>query len=66
VVGGEHGKGVATCRTENGAWSSPAPFAVSGTYSSSKGAFIGASLNGAELNQDHDATREWYGSMVWQ
>jgi SH3 domain-containing YSC84-like protein 1 len=30
VVGGEHGKGMATCRTENGAWSSPAPFAVSG------------------------------------
>jgi SH3 domain-containing YSC84-like protein 1 len=34
------------------------------TYSSSKGAFIGASLNGAELNQDHDATREWYGNDV--
>jgi SH3 domain-containing YSC84-like protein 1 len=121
VVGGEHGKGVATCRTDNGMWSSPAPFEVSGiswgpqiggkssdlmmfimndegmnglmkghiklgvdvsaaagpvgrtasadagfkagilTYSSSKGAFIGASLNGAELQQDHDATREWYG-----
>jgi SH3 domain-containing YSC84-like protein 1 len=122
VVGAEHGKGVATCRTGNGSWSSPAPFSVAGiswgpqiggkssdlimfimndegmnslmkghiklgadvsaaagpvgrtasadaglkagvlTYSSSKGAFIGASLNGAELNQDHDATREWYGS----
>lgn len=121
VVGGEHGKGVATCRTEAGAWSSPAPFAVSGiswgpqiggkssdlmmfimneegmnglmkghiklgadvsaaagpvgrtasvdagvkagilTYSNSKGAFIGASLNGAELQQDHDATKDWYG-----
>jgi SH3 domain-containing YSC84-like protein 1 len=123
VVGGEHGKGVATCRS-NGAWSSPAPFSVSGiswgpqiggkssdlmmffmndegmnglmqghiklgadvsaaagpvgrtasadagwkagilTYSSSKGAFIGASLNGAELQQDHDATRAWYGNDV--
>ncbi len=122
VVGGEHGKGVATCRTSNGNWSSPAPFSVSGiswgpqiggkssdlmmffmndegmnglmqghiklgadvsaaagpvgrtasadagwkagilTYSSSKGAFIGASLNGAELQQDHDATRAWYGN----
>jgi lipid-binding SYLF domain-containing protein len=30
------------------------------TYSSSKGAFIGASLNGAELQQDQNATREWY------
>jgi SH3 domain-containing YSC84-like protein 1 len=29
VVGGEHGNGVATCRTGNG-WSSPAPFSVSG------------------------------------
>lgn len=31
------------------------------TYSSSKGAFIGASLNGAELQQDHRATQPWYG-----
>ena len=34
------------------------------TYSSSKGAFIGASLNGAELQQDHRATQVWYGSDV--
>ena len=34
------------------------------TYSSSKGAFIGASLNGAELQQDHRATQAWYGSDV--
>jgi len=121
VVGGEHGKGVATCRTSDGVWSSPAPFSVSGiswgpqiggkssdllmfimneegmaglmkghiklgadvsaaagpvgrtasvdagmkagilTYSNSKGAFIGASLNGAELQQDKDATMAWYG-----
>jgi SH3 domain-containing YSC84-like protein 1 len=120
VVGGEHGKGVATCRA-NGTWSAPAPFELSGiswgaqiggkstdllmfimneqgmsdllaghlkvgadvsaaagpigrsasadagwkagilTYSSSKGAFIGASLNGAEIRQDHKATQEWYG-----
>ncbi len=122
VVGGEHGKGVATCRTSDGSWSGPAPFSVSGiswgpqiggkstdlmmfimneegmnglmkghiklgadvsaaagpvgrtasadvgvkagilTYSSSKGAFIGASLNGAELQQDHGATKDWYAS----
>jgi SH3 domain-containing YSC84-like protein 1 len=123
VVGGEHGTGVATCRTANN-WSAPAPFSVSGvswgpqiggkstdlmmfimndegmnglmkghiklgadvsaaagpvgrtasaeagykagilTYSSSKGAFIGASLNGAELQQDHKATETWYGKDV--
>jgi lipid-binding SYLF domain-containing protein len=34
------------------------------TYSSSKGAFIGASLNGAELQQDHSATKNWYGRDV--
>lgn len=120
VVGGEHGTGVATCRTSNG-WSAPAPFSVSGiswgpqiggkssdlmmfvmneqgmndllaghfkvgadvsaaagpvgrqasaeagwkagvlTYSGSKGAFIGASLNGAELHQDNKAIQNWYG-----
>lgn len=123
VVGGEHGKGVATCRA-NDTWSAPAPFSLSGiswgpqiggkstdllmfimndqgmndlmrghiklgadvsaaagpvgrsgsadvgykagilTYSSSKGAFIGASLNGAELQQDHKATKDWYASDV--
>ena len=124
IVGGEHGTGVATCRTSNGSWSAPAPFSVSGiswgaqiggkstdlvmfimndqgmndllaghikvgadvsaaagpvgrsasadagykagilTYSASKGAFIGASLNGAELQQDTRATRDWYGKDV--
>lgn len=34
------------------------------TYSSSKGAFIGASLNGAEIQQDQKATREWYNKDV--
>ncbi len=34
------------------------------TYSSSKGAFIGASLNGAEIQQDNRATRDWYGRDV--
>jgi len=34
------------------------------TYSTSKGAFIGASLNGAELQQDNKATKEWYGRDV--
>ena len=28
--GGNHGKGVATCRTENGAWSAPAPITITG------------------------------------
>jgi lipid-binding SYLF domain-containing protein len=28
--GGSHGKGVATCRTEGGAWSSPAPITMTG------------------------------------
>lgn len=124
VVGGEHGTGVATCRTSSGSWSSPAPFSLSGiswgpqiggkstdlvmfimndqgmndllqghikvgadvsaaagpvgrsasadagykagilTYSASKGAFVGASLNGAELSQDEKATREWYNHDV--
>lgn len=34
------------------------------TYSSSKGAFIGASLNGAELNQDKKRTQELYGQDI--
>lgn len=123
IVGGEHGDGVATCRTANG-WSAPAPFTVSGiswgpqiggkstdlmmffmndqgakdlmaghfkvgadasavagpvgrsgsaeggwkaailTYSSAKGAFIGASLNGAELHQNDKATENWYGKII--
>ena len=123
IVGGEHGTGVATCRS-NGKWSSPAPFSVSGvswgpqiggkstdllmffmndqgmnnlmaghiklgadvsaaagpvgrqasaeggwkagilTYSNSKGAFIGASLNGAELHADSRLVRDWYGKEV--
>src|SRR5436305_5047853 len=124
IVGGEHGTGVATCRTANSTWSAPAPFSVSGvswgpqiggkstdlmmfimndqgmndlmkghiklgadvsaaagpvgraasadagykagilTYSASKGAFIGASLNGAELQQDKKTTEAWYGKDV--
>ncbi len=124
IVGGEHGVGVATCKTANNSWSGPAPFSVSGvswgpqiggkstdlmmfimndegmtdllkghiklgadvsaaagpvgrsasadagykagvlTYSSSKGAFIGASLNGAELQQDTKMTKELYGQDV--
>jgi lipid-binding SYLF domain-containing protein len=30
VVGGNHGKGVATCRTASGGWSAPAPMTVTG------------------------------------
>jgi SH3 domain-containing YSC84-like protein 1 len=29
-IGGEHGNGVATCKIENGRWSPPAPFSMSG------------------------------------
>ena len=123
VVGAEHGRGVATCRTGNG-WSSPAAFETSGlsfgpqiggketdllmfvmndegfeklmsghfkvggdisavagpvgrsgsaeggwkagilTYSNAKGAFIGASLNGAELQADDKANEAWFGRDV--
>lgn len=34
------------------------------TYSRSKGAYAGATLQGAELNEDHKATRELYSSLV--
>ena len=34
------------------------------TYSSSKGAFIGASLNGAELHADNRAIESWYGKSL--
>jgi SH3 domain-containing YSC84-like protein 1 len=34
------------------------------TYSSSKGAFIGASLNGAELHADSRLVKDWYGRDV--
>jgi lipid-binding SYLF domain-containing protein len=34
------------------------------TYSNAKGAFIGASLNGAELSQDNSATKAWFGRDV--
>jgi SH3 domain-containing YSC84-like protein 1 len=122
-IGGQHGKGVATCKTPNGGWSAPAFFAVSGgsfglqigaegvdlvmlamndkgmqalladkfqiggdasaaagpvgrdaaagtdwklkapilTYSRSKGAFAGISLNGSAIRQDKDATVAFYG-----
>jgi SH3 domain-containing YSC84-like protein 1 len=30
VFGGNHGKGIATCRTESGAWSAPAPITITG------------------------------------
>jgi lipid-binding SYLF domain-containing protein len=34
------------------------------TYSTSKGAFVGASLNGAELQQDTRAIHNWYSRDV--
>jgi len=34
------------------------------SYSRSKGAYAGATLQGAELNQDHKATDQLYGQMV--
>ncbi len=124
-IGGEHGNGIATCKVENGRWSPPAPFSMSGgsfglqiggeevayimlamtdqgmqalmsghfkvgagvnaaagpvgrdasasagwkgaallSYSRAKGAYAGATLNGTELNQDHDATKQLYGHEV--
>jgi lipid-binding SYLF domain-containing protein len=30
VFGGNHGKGIATCRTESGSWSAPAPITITG------------------------------------
>jgi len=30
VFGGNHGKGIASCRTENGSWSAPAPITITG------------------------------------
>lgn len=124
VFGGQHGAGVATCRTSGGHWSAPAPFDLSGmtwgaqiggevqgyvmmimnddgmqalmsghfkvgagvnaaagpvgregsadagvsaailSYANSKGAYIGATLNGTELNQDHGETQELYGQAT--
>ncbi len=124
-IGGEHGNGVATCKLQDGRWSAPAPFSMTGgsfglqlggeevgyimlamndqgmqalmsghfkvgagvnaaagpvgrdasasagwrgaallSYSRAKGAYAGATLNGTELNQDHDATRQLYGHEV--
>lgn len=123
VFGAKHGRGVATCRTANGAWSAPSFFTVTGgswgaqigvegvdlvmmvmndkgmqqllnskfqiggeasaaagpvgrhasantdwklnteilTYSRAKGAFIGATLEGAGISQDSDAIEAMYG-----
>jgi SH3 domain-containing YSC84-like protein 1 len=125
IVGARIGKGVATCRTENG-WSAPAFFSITGgswgaqigiegvdnvlmimnekgmqrllsdkfqigadasaaagpvgrhaaagtdwkleteilSYSRAKGAFAGATLNGAYVRPDNDAIRAMYGSAV--
>ena len=124
-IGGNHGKGVATCRTRTG-WSAPAPMTVAGgswglqigaegvdlvmlimnekgmqnllsskfkvgadasaaagpvgrqaaadtdwkmksevlTYSRSRGAFAGITIDGAVVKQDQDETRVLYGKMV--
>ncbi|HTE91486.1 MAG TPA: lipid-binding SYLF domain-containing protein [Terriglobales bacterium] len=124
-IGGNHGKGVATCRTRTG-WSAPAPITVAGgswglqiggeavdlvmlimndkgmqnllsskfkvgadasaaagpvgreaaadtdwkmksevlTYSRSRGAFAGITINGAVVKQDQDETRVLFGKMV--
>jgi lipid-binding SYLF domain-containing protein len=34
------------------------------TYANAKGAYVGATINGAELNQDHAKTRDLYGHEV--
>ena len=41
-----------------------APNASILTYASAKGAYIGATLNGAEFNEDHGRTKELYGNDV--
>ena len=41
-----------------------APNASILTYSTAKGAYIGATLNGAEFNEDHGRTKELYGNDV--
>ncbi len=125
ILGGKHGKGVATCRNAKG-WSAPAFFTIGGgsaglqiglegvdlvmiiqnekgmqhlvaskfeigadasaaagpvgrhasantdwkldteilTYSRSKGAFAGITLEGASVRRDDDSTREMYGRKV--
>lgn len=122
VIGGQHGRGVATCRTSHG-WSAPAFFTITGgswgaqiggesvdlvmlfmndqgmnqllssnwkiggegsvaagpvgrdasastdwklksqvlTYSRTRGLFAGLTLNGANVRQDDDSTRAFYG-----
>jgi len=124
-IGGQYGKGVASCRSGNG-WSAPAFFIIRGgsfgfqiggqaadiimvvmndkgmqnllsskfklgadasvaagpvgrhadastdwkmraevlTYSRARGVFAGISLNGANINQNQDDTRAFYGRMV--
>jgi lipid-binding SYLF domain-containing protein len=124
-IGGQHGRGVATCKNTQG-WSAPAFFSISGgsfglqigaegvdlvmlmmnekgmqallsdkfqvggdasaaagpvgrqaaagtdwklqapilTYSRSKGAFAGISLNGSVIRQDGDATKAFYGQSM--
>jgi lipid-binding SYLF domain-containing protein len=57
--GGNHGKGVATCRTSSG-WSAPAPITITG----GRGLFAGIDLSGAVINQDKDDTRILFGKMV--
>lgn len=126
VFGGEHGRGVATCRLENGSWSAPAFLTITGgswgaqiggeevnlvmlfmndeganklmqakwkiagdagiavgpygrqgtaatdwkantailTYSKAKGAFIGISLDGANVHMDENATKAAYGGRM--
>lgn len=123
VFGGEHGRGVATCRTANNHWTAPAFFTLTGgswgaqiggedvdlvmlfmnhegaekllsanwkiggdagiaagpwgrqgsastdwkmnsgilTYSRAKGAFVGATLNGANIHVDNEAMHAFYG-----
>ena len=34
------------------------------TYSRARGVFAGLTLNGAQIKQDKDSTREFYGRMV--
>ncbi len=74
IIGGKHGRGIASCRTSDG-WSAPVGRHASAgtdwkmntemlTYSRSKGVFAGLTLEGAVIEQDNDSTRAIYGKHM--
>src|SRR5271157_5376057 len=79
IVGGEHGRGVVTCRTAHG-WSAPAFISIGGgnfgfqaggesvdliiLFMNDKGVFVGVAVYGAKIKQDNDSTIAFYGKNV--